>query len=113
TSLDGDDPRQQDAEEIRKAAERASALTQQLLAFGRSDHLPTQPLDLNEVIRGVESMLRPVVGEHIEVVSGLEAALAPVLGDRGQLEQVLMNLALNARDAMPRGGRLAIETANV
>ena len=112
-SLDGDDPRQGDAEEIRKAAERASALTQQLLAFGRDSLMPSRPLDLNEVIRGVEGMLRPVVGEHIEVVSGLDAALAPVLGDRGQLEQVLMNLALNARDAMPRGGRLTIETANV
>ena len=112
-SLDASDARQADADEIRKAAERASALTQQLLAFGRDSEMPVRPLDLNAVIRGVEAMLRPVVGEHIEVVSGLDAALAPVLGDRGQLEQVLMNLALNARDAMPRGGRLAIETANV
>ena len=102
-----------DLSEIQLAAERAARLTRQLLAFGRRQLLEPRVVDLNEVLAGSREMLARMIGEDIE----LRYAMAPNVGkvkvDVGQLEQVVMNLVLNARDAMPRGGRLTIETANV
>jgi PAS domain S-box-containing protein len=107
------DPLRADLEEIRHAAERAATLTRQQLAFSRKQLLLPEVLRVNEVVEGIESMLRRMLGEDIELATDLAADLGRVLADRGQLEQVLMNLAVNARDAMPSGGRLTIETANV
>jgi signal transduction histidine kinase/CheY-like chemotaxis protein len=99
--------------DILKATERAAALTRQLLAFGRKQVLQPQILDLNAVVAEVEKMLRRLIGEDILLVTLPGDHLGAVRADPGQLEQVLMNLAVNARDAMPRGGRLTIETANI
>jgi signal transduction histidine kinase len=101
------------AAEIAKASDRAAALTRQLLAFSRHQVVDAHPIDLNDVVGEVQRMLRRLIGEDIElaVVPGRE--LWRVLADRGQIEQVLFNLAANARDAMPRGGTLTIRTANV
>ncbi|MCC6528350.1 MAG: response regulator, partial [Polyangiaceae bacterium] len=106
-------PVREDVLEIRGAAERASALTRQLLAFSRKQVLQPVPLLLPEVIEGCRAMLRRLVGEHVEIVVACAADTGHVEADRGQLEQVLMNLAVNARDAMPRGGTLTLETGNV
>ncbi len=104
---------QDDAEEIRKAANRAASLTRQLLAFSRQDPVVSEIVDVNGLVSGMEKMLRRLIGEHVEVATALDPALSAVKGDPGQLEQVLLNLAINARDAMPEGGRLTIETTNV
>jgi two-component system, cell cycle sensor histidine kinase and response regulator CckA len=112
-ALDDDDPRRRDAEEIRKAAERAAALTRQLLAFGRQQHVRPQVLDVNAVVRDMELMFRPLLGEDIRLVTSLGTGVGGVQADRGQMEQVIMNLALNARDAMSGGGRLTIETSDI
>jgi CheY-like chemotaxis protein len=109
-ALDESDERRVDAEEIRKAAERAAALTGQLLAFGRPQAVRSKVTDLNRVVRDMELMLRSVLGERVRLVTRLRPELGGVAADRGQLEQVVMNLALNARDAMPGGGRLEIST---
>ncbi|MFQ5777750.1 MAG: PAS domain S-box protein [Terriglobia bacterium] len=101
------------AKEIQKAAARAATQTQQLLAFSRRQVLQTEVLDLNAVVADMEQMLRRVIGEHIDLVTIPDPALGQVRADPGQVEQVLMNLVLNARDAMPRGGRLTLETANL
>jgi two-component system, cell cycle sensor histidine kinase and response regulator CckA len=111
-AIEEEDPRRRDAEEIRKAAERAAGLTRQLLAFGRQQLVHPERVDLNSVVRDMELMLRPLLGEDIELAASLPPAGA-VLADRGQLEQVIMNLALNARDAMAGGGRLVVETQSV
>jgi len=100
-------------EEIRKAGERAAGLTRQLLAFSRKQILELRILDLNEVVRHFEEMLSRLIGEDIEIVTRLDPRLASVRADAGQMEQVIMNLVVNARDAMPKGGRISIETANV
>src|SRR6185436_12034666 len=98
---------------IRQAAGRASRLTNQLLAFSRKQVMQPKVIDLNGVVSGIEKMLRRLIGEHIELQVLQGRDLARVKADPGQVEQVLLNLAVNARDAMQRGGRLTIETANV
>ncbi len=113
TTLDRTDPRWADADEIRKAAERAMHLTRQLLGFGRQQLVARHVLSLNEVVSGMERMLRPLLGEDIRLVTRLSVGLGGVEADYGQMEQVVMNLALNARDAMRGGGRLTIETLDV
>jgi two-component system, cell cycle sensor histidine kinase and response regulator CckA len=99
-----------DLEEIRKAGERAASLTRQLLAFGRKQLLEPQVLDLNHVISDVEKMLRRIIGEDIHLETATASTSAMVKADRSQIEQALLNLAVNARDAMPRGGSLKIAT---
>jgi PAS domain S-box-containing protein len=100
-------------EQIRRAADRAASLTHQLLAFSRKQVLQPRVLDLNEAVAVVQKMLSRVIGEDIELVASLHPSLVAVKADPGQVEQVLMNLAVNARDAMPHGGRLMMETSNV
>jgi signal transduction histidine kinase len=112
----GQDPRWQavrdDIAQIQRAGERAIQLTHQLLAFGRREVVRPQVLDLNQVVAEVEQLLRRTLGEHIELVTVLAADLWPAVADPGQIEQVLVNLAVNARDAMPGGGTLRIDTGN-
>jgi len=98
--------------EIRNAGERAAALTRQLLAFSRKQILEPQVINLNRVISGIENMLRRLLGEDVEILVNLDPGVGNTLADPGQVEQVVMNLAVNARDAMPEGGRLTVETAN-
>ena len=100
------------AEEIQKAGERAAALTRQLLAFSRQQILSPTILDLNQLVSDMQKMLPRLIGEDIEVQVDLQSDLGTVKADRSQVEQVIMNLAVNARDAMPTGGKLLIETAN-
>lgn len=107
-----DDPKKGDLLEIKNAAERAAVLTRQLLAFGHKQMVRPVSLDLNEVTRGLEKMLRRILGEDIEFSLDLAPGLGKVLADPGQMEQVLMNLVVNARDAMPEGGELTIATAD-
>jgi signal transduction histidine kinase/CheY-like chemotaxis protein len=109
----GSDPLRADLAEIGKAAERAAFLTRQLLAFSRKQVLQPQVLDLNKIVGGMEEMLRRLLGEDIALAVVLCEGLGKVLADPGQVEQVVMNLAVNARDAMPDGGKLTIETACV
>jgi two-component system, cell cycle sensor histidine kinase and response regulator CckA len=107
-----DHPLRPDLQEIHGAGERAAALTHQLLAFSRRQVLKPERLDLNAVIGDMENMLRRLIGEHIEVRTSLAQNLGHVRADRGQIQQVLMNLVVNARDAMESGGLLTLETAN-
>jgi signal transduction histidine kinase/ActR/RegA family two-component response regulator len=102
-----------DIEQVQLAAERATALTHQLLAFARREVVQPRVLSLNEVVSGVLTLLQRTLGEHVDLVTQLDERLELVLADPGQLEQILVNLAVNARDAMPGGGKLAIETCNV
>ena len=111
--LEPDDPRRLKMIEINKAANRAVVLTRQLLAFGRRQVLVSEVLDLNDVLSNMEKMLHRLISEDIELVIVQGESLGRARTDRGQIEQVIMNLALNARDAMPGGGRLTIETSNV
>ena len=107
------DRRRSDMEEVIKAGQRAAALTSQLLAFSRKQVLQPTRVDLNALVTNMRQMLSRLIGEHVDLVPILASDLNAVRADPGQLEQVLMNLVINARDAMPSGGRLAVETANV
>ncbi len=100
----------EDIVQVERAAERAARITRQLLAFGRREVSQPRPVLLDEVVAGVERLLARTLGEHVELRTDLAAASCPVLADPSQIEQVLVNLAVNARDAMPGGGRLAIST---
>jgi CheY-like chemotaxis protein len=111
--LPADAPSQSDVGAIKGAAEQATALTQQLLAFSRRQMLQPRVLDLNESVRRLEPMLRRLIGEHIELVVTTRLDAGSVRVDPAQLEQVVLNLAINARDAMPDGGRLSIETSSI
>jgi two-component system, cell cycle sensor histidine kinase and response regulator CckA len=112
SDLDEGDPRRDDVQEIANAAARASGLTRQLLAFSRKQIMEPRLMNVNAVVTGVEKLLRRLIGEDIELATTLDPALYSINADPGQLEQVLINLAVNARDAMPQGGRLHITTAN-
>ncbi len=111
TSLAADEVRREEVAEILKAAERAATLTRQLLAFGRRQVLEMQLLDLGAVVSDTEKMLRRLIGEDVELVVQKPGGTSLVKADPGQIEQVLLNLAVNSRDAMPEGGRLTIELA--
>ncbi len=108
-----DDPRREDVDEIHRAADRAAALTQQLLAFSRRQVLQPKVIDLNALVSNVEKLLRRLLGEDVLLATALAGDVGRVRADPGQLEQVIVNLAVNARDAMPAGGRLTLETRNV
>jgi len=107
------DPLRGECNEIKKAVEQTTSMTSQLLAFSSKQILEPKVLDLNEVVRRMQGMLRRLIGEHIELEALPGTDIGQVRADPGQLEQVLMNLVLNARDAMPQGGKLTIETAEV
>ncbi|MEW6376940.1 MAG: PAS domain S-box protein [Thermodesulfobacteriota bacterium] len=107
------DPLKGNIQEIQKASQRATDLTRQLLAFSRRQMMEMKVLNLNVLLKDLDKMLRRVIGEDIELVNSLADDLGQVKTDPGQIEQVIMNLAVNARDAMPKGGKLTIETANV
>jgi CheY-like chemotaxis protein len=113
TEFPSDDPRRSDVEEIAKAGTRGAGLTRQLLAFSRKQIVEPRLLDLNSVVEGMMPMLERLIGEDVEVSLKPSSDLASVVADPAQVEQILMNLAVNARDAMPRGGTLTISTENV
>ena len=110
---DEQDPRRQDLLEIHMAGESAARLTRQLLAFSRKQLIEPTLLDLKEVIGNLRGMLARIIGEDVEIVLNLRPGVAPVCADSGQMEQIVVNLVVNSRDAMPHGGTLTIETANV
>jgi signal transduction histidine kinase/ActR/RegA family two-component response regulator len=107
------DPMRTDLQEIQKAGQRAASLTRQLLAFSRQQVVQARVLDLNQIIRDMENMIRHLVGEDVELTIVSQPGLGKVKADPVHLEQVIMNIVVNARDAMPQGGKLTIETANV
>jgi PAS domain S-box-containing protein len=111
--LPEDSPYRSNLTEIKKAGDRASALTRQLLAFSRKQILQPKVLDLNVVVSDLDKMLRRLIGEDINLHTVTESKLGQVKADPGQIEQVVMNLVVNARDAMPAGGKITLETANV
>jgi two-component system, cell cycle sensor histidine kinase and response regulator CckA len=111
--LPEDDPHSEDLQQIIRAAGRARDLTRQLLVFARKQTLEIEPLHLNAVIRGFESLLRRMIRENVTIEMHLADEVATVNGDVGQIEQVLLNLAVNAQDAMPEGGVLTIETSDM
>jgi CheY-like chemotaxis protein len=110
--LDADDPRRRNAEQIEKAAYRAAGLTRQLLIFSRKQVIEPRVLNLNTVILDIKKMLCRLLGEDIDFCTLLDPAAGHIKADPGQIEQVIMNLAVNARDAMPTGGKLTVTTAN-
>ncbi len=108
------DPSRREMEEVKKAADRAADLTSQLLAFSRRQFVATKIVDLNSIVMNMDGMLRRLIGEDIiELCADLDPQLRPIKADPGQIEQVIMNLAVNARDAMPTGGQLTVQTRNV
>jgi signal transduction histidine kinase len=113
TQVSGGHPAHQALESIKAATDRAAALTQQLLAFSRKQTIQPRVVDLNDVLVGLGPMLQRLVGEDVEFKIEQNGPLWPVLADPGQLEQVIFNLSVNARDAMPHGGRLTLETSNI
>ena len=113
SQLEEDNQLHADLQEILRAGDRAAALTRQLLAFSRKQILTPTPVNLNAILTGIQSMLQRLLGEDVDLVMVPEPALSNVKADRGQIEQVIANLAVNARDAMPQGGKLVIETKNV
>jgi PAS domain S-box-containing protein len=106
-------PLRKNTEEVQAAAERAASLTGQLLAFSRKQVLQPRIINLNDIVSGMEKMLRRLIGEDIELCTMFDPEIGHVKADPGQFEQVILNLGVNARDAMPRGGKLTIQTANV
>jgi|GEM_PF-463358 len=108
-----DDPDYKDIRQIKKMADRATSLTRQLLAFSRRQVLQPEVININEVISNIEKMLRRLISENIELVIDLSPDVGQIQADQGQLEQIIINLAINARDAMPKGGQLTIQTANI
>jgi two-component system, cell cycle sensor histidine kinase and response regulator CckA len=113
SSLAAADPMREDLDQVLRAVDRAASLTKQLLAFSRKQVFRLQVIDVNVLVRDVQKMLNRVIGEDVELQTRLGAEAGRVRADAGQLEQVLLNLAVNARDAMPRGGVLTVETAHV
>jgi PAS domain S-box-containing protein len=111
--LPSGDPRRADIEEIAAAGQRASELTRQLLAFARKQILQPKVVSLNDVLTGIERMLRRLIGEDVELTVATDPGLGTAMVDPGQIEQIIMNLAVNSRDAMPQGGKLTLETRNV
>src|SRR5258708_1916366 len=111
--LEPQDPVYRQIEQIKKSGDRAAALTRQLLAFSRKQILQPEIVDLNQVVVDLNKMLQRLIGEDIDLLMGLTGDLGKVKADPNQIEQILLNLSINARDAMPRGGRLTIETSNV
>ncbi len=112
-TLPEDLPARRDVEQINKVSNRAASLTGQLLAFSRQQILKPKIINLNTVVADMDKMLRRLIGEHIDLITIFEPELGPIKADSGQLEQVILNLAVNARDAMPAGGKLTLETANI
>jgi len=111
--LPGDNWLQKNIQQVLENAQRGANLTKQLLAFGRKMVIKPTLLDLNAVLANMEKLMRRLIGEHIELVTIIEPNLGRIQADAGQMEQVILNLAINARDAMPKGGKLTIQTANV
>lgn len=111
--LSEDDPTRQDIEQIRNQAERAATLVRQLLAFSRQQILQPQVFNLNEIVQSMENLLQRLIGEDIEFSTRLDPQAEPVQVDQSQFEQVIINLAVNARDAMPDGGKLVLQTQNI
>jgi PAS domain S-box-containing protein len=112
-SLDPADSSKNDISEILKAADRAAALTRQLLAFSRKQVLQPKVLNINSLIDNIKKMLERLIGENVELATPANPAIGTIMADPGQIEQIIMNLVVNAKDAMPNGGRLTIETANI
>jgi two-component system, cell cycle sensor histidine kinase and response regulator CckA len=113
SGMDSDNPVRSDLEEILKAAERAGDLTKQLLSFSRRQIVQPKLIDMNSLMHNLERMLKRIIGEDIELVTNFDPKLKSIVADPGQIEQVVLNMTVNARDAMPSGGRLIIETSNV
>jgi PAS domain S-box-containing protein len=113
SNLDFDHPLREKATAIQQASDRATTLTRQLLAFSRKQLLELKVVDVNAIVADMERLLRPLIGENVELVAKLAPQAGYVRADAGQLEQVLMNLVVNAKDAMPAGGRLTIQTQNL
>jgi signal transduction histidine kinase/ActR/RegA family two-component response regulator len=111
--IEDQDPLHQDVVSVLKASEQAACLTRQLLAFSRKQVLQPKVFDLNSTVSTMDKMFRRIIGQHIELNTILGSETMPVKADPGQLEQVIMNLVINARDAMPHGGRLSLETAKI
>jgi len=111
--METDNPLRKRVEEIKKAGERAASLTRQLLAFSRKQMLKPEVINLSKVVANIEGMLKRLIGEDITLITSMRPGLNNIKADVGQIDQIIMNLAVNARDAMPQGGQLIIETENV